>query len=112
MLAVAIVVVAAVVVLESRISSISKSAFKHIFEYAFFYFYLTFAFYYKCASVHFTIYHLNYVKYYKNLARDDIYKLFYHKVLTLFILGGPIPGGGPYGPGPVPIGPFIICGGG
>jgi len=28
------------------------------------------------------------------------------------MLGGPIPGGGPYGPGPVPIGPFIICGGG
>jgi len=28
------------------------------------------------------------------------------------MLGGPIPGGGPYGPGPAPMGPFIICGGG
>jgi len=28
------------------------------------------------------------------------------------MLGGPIPGGGPYGPGPAPMGPFIMCGGG
>lgn len=45
--------------------------------------------------------------YYKYI---NIFKAFVH---TLFMLGGPIPGGGPYGPpGPVPIGPFIICGGG
>lgn len=29
------------------------------------------------------------------------------KILTLFMLGGPIPGG-PYGAGPPPIGPFIM----